>query len=102
MTMHIGEYYILYSSYIYLKYGSFSQCCYCSNWISPAMLIRLVEELEQREKDENIYEEIIPKARKIGRSKSLFSPLSQGRREHRFTVCEMEQEMNKANKVGRI
>ena len=68
------------------------------------MLIRLVEELEQREKekDENIYEEIIPKARKIGRSKSLFSPMSQGRREHWLTVCEMEQEMNKANKVGRI
>ena len=72
--------------------------------MSPAMLIRLVEELEQREKEEvaNIYEEIIPKARKIGRSKSLFSPMSQGRREHRLTEFEMEQEMNKANKVRTI
>jgi len=75
-----------------------------SNFMSPAMLIRLVEELEQREKEEvvNIYEEIIPKERKIGRSKSLLSPMSQSRREHRLTEFEMEQEMNKANKDNYI
>ena len=54
------------------------------------MLITLVEKLERRKNEEveNIYEEIIPKERKIGRSKSLFFPMSQCRREHRFTEFE--------------
>jgi len=45
-----------------------------SNWISPPMLIKLVEQLELKEdkKVENVYEEIIPREKKIGRSNSLF------------------------------
>merc|ERR1711892_152573 len=61
-----------------------------SNFISPAMLIKLVEQLEKTEdkKVENIYEEIIPMEKKIVRSNSLFFSISQGRREqmelHKF------------------
>ena len=40
-----------------------------SNHISPALLIKLSENLEEtNENEENIYEEIIPQNRKIGRS----------------------------------
>merc|ERR1719233_2859370 len=44
-----------------------------SNWISPAMIIKLAEQLKDdgEEKTENVYEEIVPKERNLGRSKSL-------------------------------
>jgi len=65
-----------------------------SNWISPAMLIKLAEQLKVDDEDDNtdnVYEEIIPKERKVGRSNSLFN---QGRKEklsvNRMTEWKME------------
>ena len=75
------------------------------------MLIKLVEQHEKTEdeKVENIYEEIIPSEKKVGRSNSLFFSISQGRREqmelYKFTGWSMEEEMNemdKADEVGGI
>ena len=45
-----------------------------SNWISPAMIIKLAEQLKDdgEEKTENVYEEIVPKERNLGRSTSSF------------------------------
>jgi len=65
-----------------------------SNSISPAMLIRLSENLEKDE--ENIYEEIIPGDREMTRYNSLFLSISQGRREqlemYRFLGWELDME----------
>ena len=45
------------------------------------MLIKLSEQLEfKNEEEENIYEEIIPKDRKIGRATSMILSNSEGRR----------------------
>ena len=45
------------------------------------MLIKLSEQLEfKNEEEENIYEEIIPKDRKIGRANSMILSNSEGRR----------------------
>ena len=45
------------------------------------MLIKLSEQLEfKNEEEENIYEEIIPKDRKIGRATSIILSNSEGRR----------------------
>ena len=52
-----------------------------SNLISPALLIKLSEQLEKKnEGEENIYEEIIPKDRKLGRANSMFLSISECRR----------------------
>ena len=52
-----------------------------SHFISPAMLIKLSGQLEEKnENEENIYEEIIPKDRKIGRANSLFPSISEVRK----------------------
>jgi hypothetical protein len=45
------------------------------------MLIKLSEQLEKKnEEEENIYEEIIPKERKLGRANSMFLSISESRR----------------------
>ena len=45
------------------------------------MLIKLSEQLEKKnEEEENIYEEIIPQDRKIGRANSMYLSTSEGRR----------------------
>jgi hypothetical protein len=45
------------------------------------MLIKLSKQLEKtNDNEENIYEEIIPKDRKIGRGNSFFLSISDGRR----------------------
>ena len=45
------------------------------------MLIKLSEQLElKNEEEENIYEEKIPKDRKIGRANSMFLSISEGRK----------------------
>ena len=45
------------------------------------MLIQLSEQIEEKnEEEENIYEEIIPKDRKIGRANSMILSNSEGRR----------------------
>ena len=72
------------------------------------MLIKLVEQHEKTEdeKVENIYEEIIPREKKIVRSNSMFFSISPGRREqmelHKFTGWNKEEEMNKVTKVEMI
>ena len=45
-----------------------------SNWISPAMLIKLAGDLEENDEEDdtdNVYEEIIPKERNVGNSYSI-------------------------------
>ena len=52
-----------------------------SNFISPALLIKLSEQLEKKnEGEENIYEEIIQKDTKLGRANSMFLSISECRR----------------------
>jgi len=75
-----------------------------SNSISPAMLIKLSENLEENEEgDENIYEEIIPEDREMTRYNSLFLSISQGRREqlemYRFLGWELDMEINNGDKM---
>ena len=72
------------------------------------MLIKLVEQHEKTEdeKVENIYEEIIPREKKVGRSNSFFFSISQGRREqmelYKFTGWNMEEDMNKMDKADKV
>jgi hypothetical protein len=72
-----------------------------SNHISPAILIKLSEQLEEK----NIYEEIISKDRKIGRANSLFSSISEGRRKqlqmNKFAGWDLDLVMgDSVDKVG--
>ena len=72
------------------------------------MLIKMSEKLEEKnENEENIYEEIIPKNRKVGRSSSLFFSLSEGRRKqllmNKFAGWDLDLELvmgDSADKVG--
>jgi hypothetical protein len=70
------------------------------------MLIKLSEQLEEKnENEENIYEEIIPKDRKIGRANSLFSSISEGRRKqlqmNKFAGWDLDLVMgDSVDKVG--
>ena len=71
------------------------------------MLIKLSEQLEEKEdEDANIYEEIIPQERKIGRSNSMFFSISQGRRDqlemYRFAGWDLDLEMKRGDKVNKI
>jgi hypothetical protein len=80
-----------------------------SNHISPAMLIKLSGQLEEKnENEENIYEEIIPQNRRAGRANSLFFSISEGRRKqlqmNRFAGWDLDCELvmrDSVDKVGR-
>jgi len=70
-----------------------------SNWISPAMLIKLTGDLEDDDENDdtnNVYEEINVKETKIGRSNSLFT---QGQTEHIKLYRLREQEQGKDNYI---
>ena len=68
------------------------------------MLIKLSEQLEKKnEGEENIYEEIIPKDRKLGRANSMFLSISECRRKmlemNKFAERDLAMRDN-VDKVG--
>ena len=71
------------------------------------MLIKLSEQIEEKnEKEENIYEEIIPKDRKIGRVNSLFLSISEGRRKqlkmNKFAGWDLDLELVMGDTVYKV
>jgi len=67
-----------------------------SNWISPAMIIKLAEQLKDDDEDttDNVYEEIVPKERNLGRSNSLLDMDRNQLLAKRLTDLDMEKEKN--------
>ena len=56
--------------------------------MSPAMIIKAEKD------DENLYEEIVPRDRKVGRSKSLFFPTRQKKRDQiEVPDCSMMEQV---------
>jgi len=72
-----------------------------SNFVTPAMLIKLSEEDE----NENIYEEINHQDRKMPKHDSLFFSISQGRREqlemYRFSGWDLNLEINRGEQIDK-
>ena len=69
------------------------------------MLIKLSEQLEEKN-EENFYEEIIPRERKIGRANSLFLSISEGRRKqlqmNRFAGWDLDCELGTGDRVDKV
>ena len=71
------------------------------------MLIKLSEQLEfKNEEEENIYEEIIPKDRKIGRANSMFLSISEGRRKqlqmNKFAGWDLDYELVMVDSLEKV
>ena len=71
------------------------------------MLIKLSKQHEKKnENEENIYQEIIPKNRKVGRSSSLFFSLSESRRKqllmNKFAGWDLDLELVMGDSADKV